>query len=527
MSVFLCLLGLLPVNAPAVAAPHVAASWLGPAADELGDLADDLKNPEPKPRRAAVIALGKLGTLEALALVVKEALTDRAPRVADEAQIVLANARYGDALGKILGSRDGLRAKLPLVRLRVVEVLGRMGGEVPGEVLQKALTDKEPDVRAAAAFALELRARAGAGALALDAKSASALGKALLKAATKDKEPRVRGNAMLALAALAPALAPLTDVLGADAAKLDGAVLGALGSGPTLARVAARRVQIERGHVDRAGLLRDLAGEVRPIATEAVAHLVDIGDKAAMVALASRLDPESKVGLPPALAERIVGALRAASGLSHGLQHERWSRWAQGLADDWRVSEDESAGTGEEELRSTSFFGLRLATDRVAFLVDMSGSMWSDRKGPPRKESVDVELQKALEGLDPEAYFNVVPYAGNPAPWKGKLTRATPKNVGGAISSFRGSGLRGQGDVWSALVPVLRDPEVDTVVILTDGAPTGGDRWNVKLMRKLLADENRLRGITLHVILFDASRTLQGYWKDVAEDSGGVMHLID
>ncbi len=104
---------------------------------------------------------------------------------------------------------------------------------------------------------------------------------------------------------------------------------------------------------------------------------------------------------------------------------------------------------------------------------------------------------------------------------------ATKKNVEKAIEWFTRNTQRGKGDLWSALVPVLRDPQVDTVVILSDGAPSGGQRWNIELIRPLLQDENRLRGVVIHTVMFDASKFLKRSWKDITGDWRGTQQLID
>ncbi|MEM8713294.1 MAG: hypothetical protein AAGG01_20300, partial [Planctomycetota bacterium] len=225
-----------------------------------------------------------------------------------------------------------------------------------------------------------------------------------------------------------------------------------------------------------------------------------------------------------------VQVLREASGLSTGAVAERWIRWAEGLKDDWvweRRDSKRSSRDADEEGASTTFYGLRVASDRLVFLVDMSGSMWRSNGESSRKEQVEVELAKTLRQLPEETYFNLVPYANAPGPWEKELVPATPKNVERAIEWFQRNTQRGRGDAWSALLPVLRDPSVDTVVILFDGAPSGGTRWNVELMRSLLADENRLRGVVIHTVLFEASGFLKRSWDAIATDARGTQVLIE
>jgi len=490
---------------------------------DLTSLEAALKDSDARKRRNAVIGLAKLGSDGAWDLLFARALSDRSPQVADEVQLQLGSAALDDAMIARFDSREGLRARDEIVRLRVAEALGRIDGAVPAGLLERALKDKDPEVRSAAAHALGLRVQSGRGAL--GARKEKDLGKlvsTLLRVARKDRSARVRANAIAA----AQPLTALLDLAVDDAREI---VRDCARTGDPLVRAAAT---VATTGAQDAPSLADLAESLRSpdrsLATTAADVLAGLGTRDAMEVLALRFNADEGHPLRPALGERIVVHLRRASGLSHGPSAERWGRWVDGLEADWRPEEravsesDRDTGGG-----TTTFYGLRLVSDRVVFLVDMSGSMWDERGGARRKDDVDVELEAALRGLPPTARFDIVPYATTPAPWKGELVDASPKNVERAIAAFRGSGLRGQGDLWSALIPVLRDPEVDTVVMLTDGAPSGGMRWNVDLMRTLLADENRFRGVVLHAILFDASKGMQRRWQGIVEDSGGVLRAID
>ncbi|MFT7076624.1 MAG: hypothetical protein ACJA0P_002642 [Planctomycetota bacterium] len=494
-------------------------------AQSEGDLVKKLSGTDARTRRSAVKSLAQIGSEAAWKAIAEEALGDTEPQVADEAQWQMGRASWSEALMETVDSKLALRARAELVRERVAEALGRVQGTVPAELFTRALKDKEAAVRAAAAYALEARLRLGAEALDLsDAKELANLRKAASKVANSDRDERARANGIAALAALA-SVDPGSEALAKKALSRE----------------------------DRSGLVRAAslwaAGDVNTVA-DLSAALADEDHGAAMVALRllhRRADRDSVValsaalpgdGLPagdakmrPALAWAIVGSLREASGLSHGLARARWVRWAEGLDADWKRVADPEKGNGkreaDEESASTTFYGLRLVSDRLVFLVDMSGSMWTKSGDTTRKVQVGVELAKALRGLPEHASFNLIPYATFPGPWEDGLVPATSKNVEKAIEWFERNTQRGKGDVWTALIPVLRDPEVDTVVILSDGAPSGGERWNVELMRPLLQDENRLRGVVIHAVMFDASKFLQRSWKAIVGDWGGVQQLID
>ncbi|QDV08846.1 hypothetical protein Poly30_44010 [Planctomycetes bacterium Poly30] len=517
-----------PILLVSVAFLHAIFGSTLAAAQDVGQLVDDLKHRDEKVRQKAVGALADLDTEAAWEAVADRGLGDLEARVADEAQLRIGRASYSKGLGDVLESKHALKARSALVRERVSEALGRMKGALPADPFVTALKDKEAAVRAVAAYALETRLESGAGALDLaDSKGVIALRKALAKVASSDRDARARANAISALAALAQVDAETEELLGKSIALTDSAA--------QVRAASLRAASLAQGggsHPTTEELAIALRDEAHGVGMMALRLLRQRGDRESFLALAQALPPEGsdaeKGGLRPARAWAIVACLREASGLSHGLVRERWIRWAEGLEPDWKRSADgKEDATESGETGSATFYGLRIVSDRVAFLVDMSGSMWEEKGGSTRKVQVEVELAKALRGLPEHARFHLVPYATVPGPWEDGLVPATERNVEKAIEWFERNTQRGRGDVWTALMQVLENPEIDTVVILSDGAPSGGYRWNIELIRTLLQDENRHRGVVIHAVMFDAAKSLRKGWKAIVDDWGGVQLLID
>jgi hypothetical protein len=62
---------------------------------------------------------------------------------------------------------------------------------------------------------------------------------------------------------------------------------------------------------------------------------------------------------------------------------------------------------------------------------------------------------------------------------------------------------------------------------LTDGAPTGGRRWNLELMADLLPEQNRYRQVAFDVLLVDASSFLRRHWERLCTATGGRTVQVD
>jgi hypothetical protein len=148
--------------------------------------------------------------------------------------------------------------------------------------------------------------------------------------------------------------------------------------------------------------------------------------------------------------------------------------------------------------------------------------VWEEgKKGKTKKQVIDEELTKALESLPDGTQFNLVPYTDDPIPWQKQLVAADKKNVAKAIDFFVSCRENGKGNFWDALSLALADPAVDSVVVLTDGAPTGGRRWNMELMKELFAERNRFRRVELDAILVSPREPLRKPWTEMCASSGG------
>jgi HEAT repeat protein len=493
------LTGLLAVGSAAQAAP----------AQSLDEAKAALDSRETRDRRKAVQQLGKLATPDAYALIVSSALEDREPMVADEAQLVLG-AGDGAALELLFG-RKVLGHREPLVRLRAGQALGVIDAAAAADQWLEAL--KDPDQRAKRAFLESLELQVAAGRVTGDT---AALAKVVQRIVRRGDDEPVRGAALVALARLAPALAS-EDVGTAVRGKsplLRSAALAARLCGAPEERLAAATEALQDPHT-----------QLRVGAVEA---LLEVGTKPAIEALVAHFGREART----VVLDRMVSGLRRVSGLKHGANARVWQAWADSLADDWRVAANVDGSAARpaqvDTPRTTSFIGHEVRSDRVTFVIDMSGSMWSAVGDTTRKARVERELEAALRGLPATARFGVAAYTEGAVRFERGLVDATPKNVDRAVEWFRRLTVRGKGDAWGALVQTLEeDPEADTLILLTDGAPSGGERWNVALMAQLLQRENRLRHVTLDVVLFEARKNLVKEWRGIAEASGGRATEVD
>ena len=461
----------------------------------------DLRSTFPDARARAVTRLAKLGGDDAWERVL-EALRDSEPQVADEAQLALARLEDPRWRARLLAG-EGLGHRDEWVRLRVAEAFGRMAAPVPGELLARALDLREVDLARTLCWSLERSARAGTL-----AGERGRIGARLEDALARRVPARLAADALAAWVAVDPegARPALRAALGDERAELRAAAL-ILGTsiGEAGARSAAR------------GLAADGSSAVRRAAIGALGASADRGAAAVLV---ERLEGEAR----PSLRADLLGTLQRISGMRHRDDLRSWRHWLDSLPADWRAGDEappERAPAGPTTHADLASFPLR--SDRLAILVDFSGSLWAPREdGRTRKELLDPQIAGLLGRLGDGASFNVVPYATEPAPWRPALVPAGKREVTLAARDFERCRLTGKGNVWDAALLALADPEVDTLLIVTDGAPTGGRRWNLGLLVDLLVRERRWTGVVIDSVLIDASARLERHWTELAARTGGT-----
>jgi hypothetical protein len=499
---------------------HARAITVQPLAGSLRDdvkdmdieqLAKELYSEDESRRRAVVRQCVKLNTTDSWKIVV-EALANEKGRPADEAQLQLAKLDDEKVL-KLLWGKDGLKSKDPLIRTRVAELIGRREMGVDAEFLRKHLSDKDPEVRRLMMWSIERLAIAKR----LLGEPEAELLKPLSKMAKKDRDGAVRGAALLAYGALGTpdeAMA-LANIVVED--RLAAARCGVAQIAPLLAGHSAD------GAFD---LLRRLASAKEfSVRRAAVTGLGKLGTKPGVTLLITRLEAEQR----PRIRWAIVDTLQRLSGMKYRLDIRPWMKWLDEIGDDWTpVIQEAEQGKADRGDATIAFSGLPILSDRVCFLIDLSGSIWTKQAdGTIPKDIVGERLQFAIDRLSEDTLFNVIPYINDPVPWMEEVQKAKPKTREAAKEFFTDCRARGAGNVYGAIQLALLDPNVDTIIILTDGAPSGGHRWNLELMVNLLVEQNRFRCVTYDTLLVGASKFLTGSWEELAAATGGECTSIE
>jgi hypothetical protein len=458
---------------------------------------------DPGVRRKAVGLLEAVPGAAATAALLP-ALADPVPAVRERARDVLL-LRTADADLEVLAGQ-GLRSPEAEVRRRCAEALADARARAaPHEAaLGAALKDRDPLVREAAAAALGAAGQRGPVPV-------------VAAAYARETAPEVRGALLLAMAAMdLPAAA-------AEAAK----AAGRERDGPVV--LASLRVLVKSDPGTAARTAENLLFHPEwTVRLEAAGVLAAHGsDGAAFEALLKALRREKR----RRVRERVADALERLTGAPLGDDPGRWESWWAKHREGWKAGTAPPAPVScvpKDEESTARFYDIPVESDRIAFVIDTSKSM-SDpaRLGEPatKMQIALTQLAKTLAGIREDASFNIVAFGSTVDPWRPRAVQANPSTKYEALKFLQKKALGGRTNLYDGLATALGDPEVDTVFLLTDGAPTAGEETTRTGFLRGLAFLRRWRPVTVHCVEIGAQNTgtrWKGFLAEVAAATGGI-----
>jgi HEAT repeat protein len=223
------------------------------------------------------------------------------------------------------------------------------------------------------------------------------------------------------------------------------------------------------------------------------------------------------------------------TGLPYDNEQPTWQKWWDNEGASFQVIDPSKLTQKEEEReerqlrRSTDvqFFGIRIVSHRVIFIIDVSGSMVQplqtemiDGRKATRMDVVKREIKESIEELEPAAFFNIVTFNSAVTLWlKEGIATSTKRSREEALQYIDRLGSRGGTNIFESLEVAFTDADVDTIFLLSDGEPTAGRIVDPHLIRQQVQRWNADRGIQIHTIAVGgALRVLE--W--IAQDSGGT-----
>ncbi|MCA9000918.1 MAG: HEAT repeat domain-containing protein, partial [Planctomycetes bacterium] len=186
----------------------------------------------------------------------------------------------------------------------------------------------------------------------------------------------------------------------------------------------------------------------------------------------------------------------------------------------------------KERSRPARFFGMEIRSARVIFIVDVSGSMneelrghYVGERGQVRMERAKEELIAAIDGLQKGTRFDMIAFSGGVDNWAEKpLAESQEPDHEKAKEWVSSLGAGGGTNLYGSLEKAFEDPDVDTIMVLSDGEPSVGDIIDPGAIREAVQALNTNRNVRIHTIALGGTLQILEW---LAEDSGGNFVQIE
>jgi hypothetical protein len=228
----------------------------------------------------------------------------------------------------------------------------------------------------------------------------------------------------------------------------------------------------------------------------------------------------------------ILADLQQLSGRSIGPDPHLWSTWWEAVRSGRIALPADRAAAGEQS-SSAAFFGLHVATDRVLFVVDRSGSMraaFGTGRRSRHEEAID-QLESFLRRSGEETQFSIAVFNGKGDAWRSHLVPASPANLADARGWLAGRSPQGATNLFAGLAAgldldahgrlELERCEADTVIVLCDGATEEGPSW----VRGWLGEQNESAQLVFHCVQIGSGG--DGTLEALAAGTGGKFLRIE
>ncbi len=226
------------------------------------------------------------------------------------------------------------------------------------------------------------------------------------------------------------------------------------------------------------------------------------------------------------------------TGQDFGMRDPAWRSWYETegenapilSASELREAERERVLKAQKERSRTTarFFDIPIRSDRVIFVVDVSGSMdeklageYVNMPGETRIEKAKAQLTAAIQALPQGTRFNLVTFSGGVGIWnEDTLDEIGEPDRADALEWVNRLGALGGTNLYEGLMEAMADPAVDTIVLLSDGLPSVGDLIDSGEIRDDIAARNLERNIRIHAIALGGNLEVLEW---LAKDSGGTF----
>lgn len=256
---------------------------------------------------------------------------------------------------------------------------------------------------------------------------------------------------------------------------------------------------------------------VREVAYDALSF---IRERRIIALLIDRLSEEKSVRAERAL----VDALEDLSGRTFGKRERLWREWWVERHDNFDVPPKPKRSREKPGSQRSGgyarYYGLEVNSKRIAFVIDVSGSMGA-RTGKSKLRTAKDALIAVLERFEKTTRFNVVAFHSTVHPWQDRLVPASKTSRAEAREWINALRATGGTNVYDSLVLAMDLEDVDTIFLLSDGGPSAGTYTDMDEILRRITRMNRLRRIRINTIGIGLGGAARTFMEQLAEQNFG------
>ena len=259
---------------------------------------------------------------------------------------------------------------------------------------------------------------------------------------------------------------------------------------------------------------RHKRGQVRSEAYDALTY---VREKETVDFLLRRLESEKGRSLYD-----LVDALVDLTGFDYGRNAKNWSSWWKRVRGEYplppkpKVKKRSAPPAGY-----ASYYGIAVRSNRVAFVIDISGSMSSRGTGVSKIQKAKDNLKGVLEQFTADTRFGIIAFESRVTAFQSELLRANRNGKKEANDWVDALKATSGTNVYDALIMALDLPSVDTVFLLSDGAPSAGAITDQDEIIRVITSKNRFRRIRINTIGISVAGGTAKFMKELAERNFG------
>jgi HEAT repeat protein len=264
----------------------------------------------------------------------------------------------------------------------------------------------------------------------------------------------------------------------------------------------------------------------------AISMLPNLRDAATVPKLIDRMEKEQG-----RLRKMIADSLWKLTGQPFEENFTSWRSWWKEKGATFKViAPDELAKAAhvreqrrlsERTQAGSKFFGIRIESHRVIFILDTSGSMLESlhgkaygKWGASRIDIAKAELSQCIKNLDEGALFNILIFSTGVDRWlKAGIGESTEPTRQSALTWIERLGAAGATNLYDSLKLAFDDKDVDTIMLLSDGEPTSGEVIDPHRIREDVAFWNKHRRVKIHTVAIGGNLEVLEW---LSADSGGT-----